>query len=501
MKKLINIMFIAILSAISLASCDQGFDNVIETKGSLSFKDFEATVQNGEDVIESRATSVDINTFKVVIVNKSTGAEAGAWTYNALPEIVALPVGSYTVKVFNEELQEAAWDAPYFYGSQDFTIKENDVTLVESIICKLSNLKVSIKYSDKLIAAIGEGNDVVVNVTVGENCSLDFKYGETRSGYFRCDTENKSLVATFTGTVDGYYVSEYKVLSDAVAGQHRIITFSLTTAPDIIDENGTIEINGLTFSAEVDSEDLTSNIPTEEEIIQPDDFMTVSTNSLSFTMNEGSKYITINSSAEWTAISSASWCKVSPATGVAGESTLTITAENNTVESERTAIVTVTMGDLSEEITIKQAAYAEQPAYAAPTITSATEGIVLNQASPVNSSTKVAVNLQAEAGIDKLEVQIISEVLTEDELMSMGLPPKFDLASPGDLESLLGKEGFGFPVGADVKNNKDVINFDVTSFMGLLCKLGPATHTFRLTVTDNVGQVTTADLILKVEEE
>lgn len=492
-------MFIAVLSAISLASCDKGFDNEIVSEGSLSFKDFEATVQNGEEVIESRATTVDVNKFKVVIVNKTTGAEAGSWTYSALPEIVALPVGSYTVKVYNEELQDAAWEAPYFYGSQDFVIKENDVTIVDDIVCVLSNLKVTIKYSETLVSAIGDGSDVVVNVTVGENSSLDFVYGETRSGYFRCDAENKSLEATFTGTVEGYYISEYKVISDAAAGQHRIITFSLKSAPDIIDENGTIDINGLTFSADVTTVDMTSDIPAEEEIIQPDDFMTVSASALSFTMNAGSKDVTVNSSAEWTATSSASWCTVSPATGAAGENILTVTAEANTVASERTATVTVTMGDISEEITVTQAAYAEQPAYAAPTIESASEGIVLNQESVVTAETNVAVNIQAEAGIDKLEVNIISELLSADELGEMGLPAEFDLASPGDLESTLGADGFGFPVGDEVKNNTGVINFNVSSFMGLLCRLGSGTHTFRLTVTDNVGQVTTADLILKVE--
>lgn len=492
-------MFIAVLSAISLASCDKGLDTEVANTGTLSFAKFEATVQNGEDVIESRATSVDVNTFKVIVVNKSTGAEAGSWTYSALPEIVALPVGSYTVKVYNAELQDAAWDSPYFYGSQDFIIKENDVTLVDAVACKLSNLKVTIKYSDELKTAIGDGSDVTVNVTVGENSSLDYAYSETRAGYFRCDSDNKSLVATFSGSVEGYYVSEYKVISDVAAGQHRIITFSLKTAPDISDEYGAIGTTGLILNASVTTEDVTSDVPADEEIIQPFDFLTVSESSLSYTMNASSKDVTVSSSDVWTAVSSESWCTVSPATAAAGESKLTVTVTDNTVTSERTAVVTVTMGGISSEIAVKQAAYTEQPAYAAPTIESASEGIVLNQECVVTAETNVAVNIQAEAGIDKLEVNIISELLSAEELGEMGLPAEFDLASPGELESTLGADGFGFPVGDEVKNNTGVINFNVSSFMGLLCRLGSGTHTFRLTVTDNIGQVTTADLILKVE--
>lgn len=500
MKKIINIMFIAVLSAISLMSCDKGLDNIAESEGKFSFQGFEATVQNGETVIESRASSVDVNSFKVIIVNKSTNTNVGSWVYSSLPEIVTLPVGSYKVEVYNSELKNADWESPYFYGSQDFIIKENDVTTVDPIVCKLSNLKVTIKYSDELKSAVGQGEDVKVNVAVGENNSLDFTYGETRSGYFRCDADSKTLVATFSGTVEGFYISEYKIFSDVAAGQHRIITFSLKSAPDVSDEYGSVGTTGLKLNASVTTVDMTKDVPAEEEIIKPDDYITVSESTLSYTMKSASKDVAISASDAWTAVSSETWCTVSPATGNAGESKLTISVADNTVVSERTATVTVSMGTISQEITVRQAAFSNQPTAAAPTITSASEGIVLNQACVVTASTNVAVDIQAEGGVDKLEVNIISDVLSADELASMGLPAQFDLASPGDLEATLGgPDGFGFPVGAQVKNNKDVINFNVTKFMGLLCLLGEATHTFRLTVTDNLGQSTSADLILKVE--
>ena len=50
-----------------------------------------------------------------------------------------------------------------------------------------------------------------------------------------------------------------------------------------------------------------------------------------------------------------------------------------------------------------------------------------------------------------------------------------------------------------MKGVKDVITFDISSFMGMLALLGSDVHTFRLTVTDSIGQVTSVDLILKVE--
>lgn len=496
MKKIINIMFIAVLSAISLASCDKGLENIVESEGKLSFKGFEATVQNGEDVIESRATSININSFKVVVVNKTTGAEAGNWTYNVLPEIVALPVGSYTVKVYNSELQDAAWDSPYFYGSQDFIIKENDVTIVDPIVCKLTNLKVSIKYSDELKAAIGTGDDVKVNVAVGENSSLDYAYSETRAGYFRCDAENKSLVATFSGTVEGFYISEYKVISDVAAGQHRIITFSLKSAPDIMgDEYGAVGTTGLTLNASVTTVDMTSNVPAEEEIIKPDDYMTISENTLNYTMNAASKDVAISSSAEWTAVSSESWCTVSPASGAAGDSKLTISVTNNTITSERTATVTVSMGTITQEITIRQAAYSEQPSAAAPTITSAT--IDLSAVNVVTATSTVNVDVLAPGKIVNFNVKInMSDgnggIL---DLSSVGLANEFDLCNPGQYKD--GLVGLGLPVEDEVKG-KTEMKFDISGFMSLLV-IYSGDHIFEIEVIDELGQSAKATLKLKVE--
>lgn len=495
MKKITNILCIAILSTISLASCDKGFDNVVEAEGKLSLKNFEATVQNAEDVIESRSTYIDVSSFRVVVVNKSTGVEAGSWVYNALPEIVALPVGTYTVNVYNKELQNAEWESPYFYGSQDFSIKENDVTTVDPIVCKLANLKVSIKYSDELKTAIGAGEDVKVNVTVGENNSLDYAYGETRAGYFRCGKENKSLVATFSGTVEGYYISEYKVISDVAQGQHRIITFSLKTAPDISDEYGAVGTTGLTLDATVTTVDMTSDIPAEEETIQPDDYMTVDETELSFGMLASSKDVSVSASAEWTAASSASWCTVSPANGASGTTTLKVSVADNTVEIERTATVTVTMGSIIREIAVKQAAYSEQPTAAAPTITSST--IDLLASNTVTAASKVDVDVLAPGKIANFFVKINMSDGNGGtlDLSSVNLANEFDLCNPGEYKE--GLVGLGLPVEDNVKG-KTEMKFDISGFMPLLVNYS-GDHIFNIEVVDELGQSAKATLTLKVE--
>ena len=494
MKKIFNkIMIAAVLVAMSLTSCDKGLVAEMEALGKLSLKGLTVTVVNNEEEIESRAASTDVKTFKVEIVSKASGEIAGAWTYNALPEIVTLPVGDYEINVYNEALKDAAWESPYYSGTREFTVKENEIADVEAVLCKLSNLKVSIKYSEQLQQVIGD--DVVVNVAVGENSSLDFVYGEARSGYFRCEGENRSLVATFSGTVDGYYVSEYKVISDVAAGQHRIITFSLKNAPEIMDETGLIGTTGLSLNASVTTVDMTTDVPAEEETIQPDDFLSIDESGLNFTMGASSKSVNVNASAAWTATSNASWCTVSPANGAAGESKLTISVAANTVESVRTAVVEVKMGDVTQEIAISQDAYSEAPSAAAPSITSAT--INLGGVNVVTASSVVDVDVLAPGKIATFNVKINMSDGNGGtmDLASVGLANEFDLCNPGAYKA--GLQGLGLPVEGDVKG-KSEMKFDISGFMSLLV-IYSGDHIFEIEVVDELGQSVKSTLKLKVE--
>ena len=271
MKKVLNIFLIGVIALISLNSCEKdklefGGGSSSDGEGQISLTRLSVEVSNSENII-ARSSSVDLSSFIVNIVNKANGKVANTWKYSNLPEIITLPVGDYKVEIKSQEVKAAAWDEPYFYGSQDFSIVKNEITEVVNIICTLQNVKVTIKYSDALKAVLG--NDVNVNVEVSGGGSLDFAYNETRAGYFQF-VDGATLVATFTGTVDGYFEKGYKVFVDIAPGQHRIITFSLKeSSPEVPDEFG--EINPLfTLDANVKTVDLTQDIPAGEEIIDPD---------------------------------------------------------------------------------------------------------------------------------------------------------------------------------------------------------------------------------------
>lgn len=65
--------------------------------------------------------------------------------------------------------------------------------------------------------------------------------------------------------------------------------------------------------------------------------------------------LTAGAAAAWTASSSAAWLKVSPASGT-GKATLSLNAEENTSANSRAAIVTITAGAETKEISVTQKA-------------------------------------------------------------------------------------------------------------------------------------------------
>lgn len=81
--------------------------------------------------------------------------------------------------------------------------------------------------------------------------------------------------------------------------------------------------------------------------------------SLSFTENGGSEDITITCNSDWTVSSNQTWCTVSPASG-SSNGKVTVTAIANDSNGERSATITVKSGNVTQEISVTQAAKPEE---------------------------------------------------------------------------------------------------------------------------------------------
>lgn len=100
------------------------------------------------------------------------------------------------------------------------------------------------------------------------------------------------------------------------------------------------------------------------------DFLTPSANSeeyfklgISWEAHASTTTISFECGQKWTAsvANNATWCKINPSQGNAGNATITVSGEKNETELERTASLTINSGSIHKQITIKQAASEKKP--------------------------------------------------------------------------------------------------------------------------------------------
>ena len=171
MKKIFFICFTLLASTLFFCAChseSMDKDNIVNTKGELKLSSMKIGVDMDVDVVylESRAESgVDLSNYIVTIYDQYS-QQAGQWTYSEMPEIVSLAVGTYTVEVKSAAEPTNGFDVPYYEGIATCEIKENQVTDVPAISCKLANMLFTVEYDESFQDKISE--DVVTTITIGE---------------------------------------------------------------------------------------------------------------------------------------------------------------------------------------------------------------------------------------------------------------------------------------------------------------------------------------------
>lgn len=427
------------LAGISLAmgSCSDNPDYPLDKQGatgSVSLSDLGVVVNADEQTI-SRADDIDTSGFLVRIVD-ADGATAYEATVATCNEIVTLPVADgYTVQVHSHEVENAAWEAPYYYGQTAFDIKANEITEIGTVNCTFSNVRVTVKYSDELRAIMGD--DVVVTVKCSENgSSLDFAHTEKRSGYFKALEGSTTLAAEFAGTVQGRTAHLLKALTDVKAGQHRIITFGVKTGnSDVPDEFGGISIegdasgiklaDGLWLTADVTTETVNGNVDVDEKG--------------DASAQRPGKEDPVNPGPD------------DPNPPVPGDDAVKIEAAG------------MSFTDVMDPSTI-------------------TDGVVI---------------IRADKGVENLFVEIVpGGDEFADVLNSVEVPLNFDLAHTKDATERTAMEGFNFPVDEQIVGKSEV-KFDITMFVPLL-SMYAGEPKFILTVVDAEGNQCVKTLSFKV---
>lgn len=249
--------------ALGLASChDDSWEPKVEKTGELSLATMDVDVNVAERLVSRQAESVDVSDFTVAIYH---GEESvGAWKYAQMPEIVKLPVGEYSARVYSHEVQKQDWDKPYYLGSKTFAIESGKITNIGTVECSFASVRVTIVYDESMQGHMG--SDCKVTVVANDEGRLEYSAAETRSGYFEAIDGSNTLVATFAGTVDGQETSIVRTYADVAPGTHYRITY-VARKPQPGDEVGNVNGAGITVTTEVTSVDAEGNITIEEDVI------------------------------------------------------------------------------------------------------------------------------------------------------------------------------------------------------------------------------------------
>jgi hypothetical protein len=362
----------------------------------------------------TRADDPRADDFTVVITNRLTGRRHLDCTVSEMREefvngVLELPAGGYNITVASHQVKDAAWDEPYYFASQDFEIAKDTRTEIDDLVCKLSNIMVSVEYTPAFLAMLTKG-DGEVDVFFGTE-RLTYTQTETRSGFFKADNDEgvayEALYWEFSGTVDGESVVDNGLVKPVAAGQHQILTFDICKTP--IPGDGQIQFE-FTVSVSVRTIDLNLNIDITEDIVEP----------------------------------------YNPAVGITSEYT----------DGQRHKIK-------------------KSEAGTAP----------------------VRMSLAAESGLKNvyLTLSVDGNPAASGMLTTMGLDKTFDLANPGDMETLF--LSVGLPVGSVVKGQPRV-NVDFTTLFASLFTLGAIPKVdIEVNVYDSTGNLASATLLFELVDD
>lgn len=232
-------------------------------EGQISLAALKVAVNLDVNVNISTKAEEGVNTDNFIIRifdRDNNGKLVKEWKYSEMPEIFALKIGNYTAAAYSHDELPAEFDRPFYYGKQDFTIVENDITEINTIECILQSIMVTVEYDDPLKALLG--NDVQAIVKVGEG-QLTYAKDETRAGFFQAASESENVLTTaLTGTIEGAEVHIDRGFNNIKRGEHRIVRYTLKS----INEGDNYEGGGADITLRID---VTCTIVEENVVVDP----------------------------------------------------------------------------------------------------------------------------------------------------------------------------------------------------------------------------------------
>ncbi len=230
-----------------LTSCSNDGTNDENARGTLHI---ELGVDNKIDgVTNTRAgeeESPSVNDFALTIY-KGTEEWRTFDRFSLVPEEISMPIGKFTVKATYGQIYNEGFNAPYFVGSEDVEIKDDDDKSV-SVTCTLGNAKVRINYTDAFKMYF---KDYSTEVNSQGNSPITFAKNETRAAYFKPGSVDININVTkaqgstaaakiFGKTITTAARHEYDVTLDVDAGSNQLM---INFNDSVSEESRTVDVS------------------------------------------------------------------------------------------------------------------------------------------------------------------------------------------------------------------------------------------------------------------
>lgn len=267
MKRLQLISLTVLSMLIALTAChSEKVSFQMDTFGQLKLSSMQVTADT-EPLVTASRVSADIKDY-LITVYAANGEKLQEWKYAEMPEIFTLKTGTYKLVAHAPEVTGAAFDTPYCASAENsFEIRQDEITEIGEVKCTLHNVKVTVKYEDKLMALLGD--DVKVTVKVGEE-KLEYTKDETKSGFFHGKAENNVVDVVFQGSVEGEPVSITKSYAEIALGTELIVTYKYKESVTGIDPGtgGSFHASGISVDEKLIAVNETGAVlPEEDEIL------------------------------------------------------------------------------------------------------------------------------------------------------------------------------------------------------------------------------------------
>lgn len=266
MKRLQLISLTVLSMLIALTAChSEKVSFQMDTFGQLKLSSMQVTADT-EPLVTASRVSADIKDY-LITVYAADGGKLQEWKYAEMPEIFTLKTGTYKLVAHAPEVTGAAFDTPYCAAEKPFEIRQDEITEIGEVKCTLHNVKVTVKYEDKLMALLGD--NVKVTVKVGEE-KLEYTKDETKSGFFHGKAENNVVDVVFQGSVEGEPVSITKSYAEIALGTELIVTYKYKESVTGIDPGtgGSFHAPGISVDEKLIAVNETGAVlPEEDEIL------------------------------------------------------------------------------------------------------------------------------------------------------------------------------------------------------------------------------------------